>query len=173
MIGHFTALLHNARELCPLDYRGEIVPREQQTKFCSEIPIRCITDDKTIEVGFLLGFEAELSRMQKLEEAQRLPAIAYAGAKETIPRFAQFGPWKLYDFILMPVSGSGPIRPATDVHELKQDEKLSPAVTEELTKATARHRDTAVAFERAKNFLNPIFNTYENIHPKQRVPRVS
>ncbi len=110
MIGHFTALLHNARELCQLDYRGEIVPREQQTKFCSQVPIQCVTDNRTIDVGFLLGFEVELSRIKKLLEDERLAAVVHAGAKETIPRLAKYGPWKLYDFNMIPLFGSGPIR---------------------------------------------------------------
>src|SRR5437773_1317099 len=134
MTGRFTALLDNARELCQLDYRGDVVPQEQQTKFPLELPMRCVTNAKVIDVGFLLGFEVELSRIRKFEKAERLTAIAYAGAKETIPRFAKFGPWKLYDFILMPLSGSGPIRPRNDIHELRQEEELSPAVAEELTR---------------------------------------
>src|SRR5437870_862669 len=153
MTGHFTALLHNARELCQLDYRGEIVPQEQQTKFCSEVPIQCVTDDRTIDVGFLLGYEVELSRIKKLLEDERLAAVVRAGAKETIPRLAKYGPWKLYDFNLMPLSGSGPIRLPADSYELKQDEELSEVVAKELAEATERHRNTAAAFERAKKFL--------------------
>ena len=41
MIGPFTALLHNARKLCQLNYRGRIVPQEEQTKFRSKVPIQC------------------------------------------------------------------------------------------------------------------------------------
>lgn len=153
MIGHFIALTQNTREICQLDSRGEIVPRGEETKFCIELQVQCETDDKTIDVGFVLGFEVELSRLQKLDERQRQISVADVGARETIPRFAKYGPWKLYDFILMPLSGSGPVRLAKVDDQLKQDAELSDAVVDDLRKATQRHRDTAAAYERAKKFL--------------------
>ena len=54
---------------------------------------------------------------------------------------------------MIPLSGSGQIGSPADSYELKQDEELSEAVAKELATATERHRDTASAFERAKQFL--------------------
>jgi hypothetical protein len=153
MIAHFTARITNACELCQLDSSGEILKRDQQTKFIAGIPITCTSDDKTIDVGISLIVEADNGRVEDLDREQRLAAVAYVGSNEVIPRLARHAAWKLYEAERIDLSGTGRISPAQETYELKRDETLAEAVAQQLSQATAFHGEIAVAFEKAKEFL--------------------
>jgi hypothetical protein len=153
VVGHFNAQIGNAVELCQLDRKGDVISRDRQTLFCCGIPLRCTTDDKTIDVGLSLYTEVAMSRVAGDERRNRVAAVAYAASREAIPFLAHYRNWRLYDFQNITISGKDVLPLPTEEYELQQHEQLSDEVVEELQKATARHREVQRAFEKAKQFL--------------------
>jgi hypothetical protein len=158
VVGHFNARLAHAVELCQLDLRGSIIGRDRQTMFCAGIPILCVTDDNAIDVGVSLYVEIPIKCLTEIDDGRRLAAVAYSAAKEAIPRLAKYPLWNLYDLHRGAVPRIVTIPAPAEEHELKQDEYLSDTVVDQLTSATAFHRDVATAFEKAKSYLESNLN---------------
>jgi hypothetical protein len=158
MVGHFTAHTQSARELCQLTWSGNIVPRDQQTMFCCAVAVDCRTADKTIDVGFVFHFEAELSRLRDLDPQKCSPTVAYHGANDYIPRLAKYGPWELYGTENLPIPGDDALCDASNKNSLELDTELGQSVQDFLVDATKRHAHARDAFERAKEFLESNIN---------------
>lgn len=170
VVGHFTANIVNAVELCQLDRQGEIIDRDDQTLFCCGVPLRCQTDDKAIDVGVLLYAEVAVNRVGGDERRNRVGAVAYAASREAIPLLARSARWNLYDLHRVSISGKDVLLSAAEEYELTQDERLSDEVVAELTAATTLHREIETAFEKAKNFLESNLDICEKSPRAQRRP---
>lgn len=154
MTAEFRASLGHASELCQVDWRGDIVDRDKQTRFCAAVPVRCRTEDKKIDIGFWLHVEVDLNELEHVPPDSRLIAVAHAAVEEAIPRLAKYAPWQLYGPNGVRIPSATKIAVPAETYEVKRDHSLAPSVVDQLAKATAFHAEVSAGFESAKKFLD-------------------
>ncbi len=151
-VGRFNAAIAHAVELCQLDGRGTAIDHDKQTRLCVAVPIRCVTEDKAIDIGISLYGEVDIGRVAVGDSRHRVAAVACATAKQAIPRLAKYAPWNLYGLHRVDLSDAE-LEASAEEYELLQDQPLAEAVVKQLSESTAFHREVADAFEKAKEFL--------------------
>lgn len=149
---------HEAREAAEYDYRGEVLKGAEKFYLVVMLPVKCHTPDRTIAVEFFVRAEVPIEHIQGLEPKERLSAIAYALAKESGPRLAALSEWELYDRQYVHVGYERPFTPREKPEIVEVEITLNDSLASFLREATARHAETASAFERAKKYLK------ENVH---------
>ncbi|MCW0221502.1 MAG: hypothetical protein OJI67_24465 [Prosthecobacter sp.] len=150
----FVSQIAMARELCQLDNNGKVIPRDKQTKFRLEITTECSTDDKIIDIEFLIRTEVPLARLNALaSDRERAATVAFLVAKDCIPKLVKQGHLEIYRGIQARIEGEEMLSNVEEVYDHKENHILNEHLAKQLSEATSKHRASAKKFEDAKKYL--------------------
>jgi len=147
--------IYRASELCQIDYNGEIVAHDKQTRFCALLPVTCSGANQDIDVGITLHIELPIAKVASIpkDQGQRLHTVAYHAGLQVKDMLGRRGIWDLYNAERITLYGEDPLS-LSDSLEMKCDVEITEALANHFRDATKRHAEAEQALEKAKEYLD-------------------
>jgi hypothetical protein len=137
------------------EYTGEIISKDNQTRYCVYLPIRCNSSSGDINVGMTIKIDVEIERLSKIpnQPEQKRRVVAYHGAMQVKTMLERVDNWDIYKSKNVTLYGTEPLSDPNS-SEIKMNAQISDLLTNHFREATKRNEEIKDTIEKAKSYLD-------------------